>query len=108
VLPMVAAGFLRLVTNPKVFIQPTPVDDALAFLDALLAVPGIDMPELGREWPALCKLCRAGALRGNDIPDAWIAAAVTAAGSQLVSFDKGFAALLGKRGFTLLTPHTVT
>ena len=33
--PMVAAGFLRLVTHPKVFIQPTPHDAALAVLTVI-------------------------------------------------------------------------
>ena len=40
---MVAAGFLRLVTNVKVFPDPSPIKDALAFIDALLAVPGVEM-----------------------------------------------------------------
>ena len=40
-IPMVAASFLRLVTNPKVFVHPTSVEDAVAFIDALLAVPGM-------------------------------------------------------------------
>ena len=43
ILPMVAAGFLRLVTKVKVFPDPSPIKDALAFIDALLAVPGVEM-----------------------------------------------------------------
>ena len=35
-MPMVLASFLRLVTSPKIFQSPTPVEDAVAFLDALL------------------------------------------------------------------------
>ena len=31
ILPMVATGFLRLVTHPKVFVQPTPVSEATGF-----------------------------------------------------------------------------
>ncbi len=37
--PMVVAGFLRVVTNHRVFIDPDPVQDAIAFLDALLETP---------------------------------------------------------------------
>ena len=48
---MVVASFLRLVTNPKIFIQPTPVDDAIRFVDALVGVAGVEMPSLGAEWP---------------------------------------------------------
>ena len=102
ILPMVASGFLRLVTHPKVFAQPTPIDEALAFLDALLATPGVEMPALGGEWNTLRQLCRDAQLSGNDIPDAWIAAAVRTIGSHFVTFDRGFATLLGRREVTFL------
>lgn len=102
ILPMVASGFLRLVTHPKVFAKPTPTDEALAFLDALLATPGVEMPGLGREWTTLRQLCRDANLSGNDIPDAWIAATVRTLGGHLVTFDRGFSKLLGKGELTLL------
>ncbi len=35
--PMVAAGFLRLVTHPKVFVRPTPYDAVLAHHDHLVS-----------------------------------------------------------------------
>jgi uncharacterized protein len=101
-LPMVVAGFLRLVTNAKIFLRPTPTKDALAFLDALLNVPGVVMPELGREWPTLRQLCRDHNLRANDIPDAWIAATVRMLGSRLVTFDRGFTKLLAKSDVSIL------
>ena len=41
---------------------------------------------------------------GNDIPDAWIAAAVLAHHDHLVSFDKGFRRFLKTNEFTLLKP----
>lgn len=43
-------------------------------------------------------------LSGNDIPDAWIAAAVLAHRDHLASFDKGFRRLLNPEQFTLLQP----
>ena len=48
-LPMVAAGFLRLATNRKLFVTPMAIGAAIAFLDSLLAIPAVEMPELGRE-----------------------------------------------------------
>ena len=36
--PMVLAVFLHLVTNPKIFLQPTPTQDAFEFVDSLLKV----------------------------------------------------------------------
>jgi len=40
-MPMVLASFLRLVTSPKIFYQITPIEEAVAFVDALLALPGV-------------------------------------------------------------------
>lgn len=104
ILPMVAAGFLRLVTNPKVFPHATPIAEALRFLRAILDTPGVSMPELGREWPSLERQCLAEKLSGNQIPDAWIAAAVMTGGLHLVSFDRGFARLLNRSQHSLLKP----
>jgi toxin-antitoxin system PIN domain toxin len=107
VLPMVAAGFLRLATNPKVFPSPTPIRAAIDFIDSLLAIPGVEMPELGREWPTLRELASAHNLSANDLIDAWIAAAVRTIGSHLVTFDRGFARLLGRSELTVLSPTNV-
>jgi toxin-antitoxin system PIN domain toxin len=102
ILPMVAAGFLRLATSSRIFVSPMSIEAALAFVDSLLAIPGVEMPELGREWPGLRQLSRDHALAGNDIPDAWIAAAVRTLGSHLVTFDRGFTRLLGRAELTVL------
>jgi toxin-antitoxin system PIN domain toxin len=105
VLPMVIAGFLRLATNPKIFRDPTPPDAAVAFIDSLLAIPGAELADLGREWPALKRLVRQHELTANDVPDAWIAAAVQTIGTRLVTFDRGFSRWLGRSELTLLPPH---
>jgi toxin-antitoxin system PIN domain toxin len=100
--PMVVASFLRLVTHPRIFNQPTPMQDALRFVDALLTMPGVERPTLGAEWPAFRKLCADKALAANDIPDAWLAAAVIHQGEHLVSFDADFKRLLARSQFTHL------
>jgi len=81
---MVLAGFLRLVTHPRIFVQPTPVAEALRFVDAPLAAPGVERPALGPEWPVLCALCIDKQLSANDLPDAWLAAAVIHRGEHLI------------------------
>lgn len=103
-MPMVLASFLRLVTSPKIFQAPTPIEDALAFVDALLDSPGVQLAPLGPEWPKLRQLCIDNQLSGNDLPDAWLAAAVAHLGEHLVSFDRDFRKLLGRGRFTLLKP----
>ncbi|MBI5937061.1 MAG: PIN domain-containing protein [Betaproteobacteria bacterium] len=104
ILPMVAAGFLRLVTHPKVFLQPTPIEAAQAFLRALLDAPGVVLLPLGEEWPLFEQLCARRSLSGNAIPDAWIAAAAQSHHLHLVTFDKGFRRLMKASMVTVLQP----
>lgn len=103
-MPMVVASFLRLVTSPKIFRAATPTDDAVAFVDAILASPGVQLAPLGPEWSTLRQLCLDKRLGGNDVPDAWLSAAVAHVGEHLVTFDRGFRKLLARSRFTLLAP----
>lgn len=103
-MPMVLASFLRLVTSPKIFRMATPIEDAVAFVDALLASPGVQLAPLGPEWPTLRQLCLDKQLGGNDLPDAWLSAAVAHRGEHLVTFDRDFRKLLARGQFTLLEP----
>ena len=102
ILPMVASGFLRLATHPRVFVEPTPLKAAQVFLHAVLDSPGVSMPALGEEWPLFEKLCAQHKLRGNAIPDAWIAAAAQSHHLQLVTFDKDFRRLMKPGTVTVL------
>lgn len=101
-IPMVVASFLRLVTNSKIFVHPTPVEDAMGFLDAIIATPGVEMPYLSAEWTILRQLCIEEKLSANDIPDAWLAAAVIQLGEHLVTFDADFKKLLKRTQVTVL------
>lgn len=101
-LPMVTAGFLRLVTHPRVFVQPTPLEAAQEFLGAVLASDGVELLTLGSEWPLLGPLCRQHQLTGNAISDGWIAAAVLSRQECLATFDRDFLRLLPARRLLLL------
>lgn len=103
-MPMVLASFLRLVTSPRIFVQATPIQDAVAFVDALVAAPGVQLVSLGPEWPKLRRLCLDKQLAGNDVPDAWLSAAVAQVGEHLVTFDRDFRKLLPRSQFKLLNP----
>jgi hypothetical protein len=100
--PMVLASVLRLLTSARVFAEPTPLADTLRFLDAMLARPGVEVPAVGCEWPALRRLCDDHSLTGNAIPDAWLAAAVLSQGEHLVTFDSRFERLLPPARFARL------
>ena len=80
----------------------SPIDEAIGFVDALLSLPGAQLAELGPEWKRLRTLCLDKKLSGNELPDAWLAAAVAQRGEHLVSFDRDFRRLLGRGQLTLL------
>lgn len=103
VLPMVIIGFLRLVTNSRIFAEPDSIEDALSFAQSLLATPGIELAPCGAEWPLLREKLRERSLTGNKIPDAWIAACVEHLDEHLVTFDRDFRTLLGAKAHTVLT-----
>lgn len=103
VLPMVLAGFLRLVTNARVFAEPDPIEDALSFAQSVLATPGVELATCGAEWPLLREKLRVQSLAGNEVPDAWIAACVEHLGEHLVTFDRDFRRLLHPKSHTLLS-----
>jgi len=100
----VVASYLRLVTHPRVFAQPTPIVSALAYIDALLQRPGVGMLAPQNEWPHLRKLCQSLELRDNEIPDAWIAACVLEQQEILATFDRDFVRLLPAQRLVLLAP----
>ena len=71
-------------------------------LAGAVAMAGVQLAPLGPEWPKLRQLCLDRQLSGNQLPDAWLAAAVEHLGEHLVSFDRGFRRLLPRSRFTLL------
>jgi len=54
------------------------------------------------EWPLSRQLGADKPLAGNDLPDAWLAAAVVHHAEHLASFDRDFRKLLGRSQFTQL------
>ena len=102
IMGMVVAGFLRVMTHPKTFTPPTPMADAVIFIEVLLSRPGVALLATQGEWPLLKSLCLEKDLLGNDVPDAWIAACVLQHRETLATFDPDFAKLLKPKHLHLL------
>jgi len=83
-------SLVRLATNPRVFVQPDTVDVVLDYIDALLDPPAEVITAGVGHWPRLAGLCRELNLRGNLVPDAYLAALALEQRAQLVTFDRGF------------------
>lgn len=95
---IVLSGFVRVVTHPKVFVKPTPIADALAFA-AQLREPAHRVPvEPGpRHWDIFRRLCADSDVRGNLVPDAYLAALAIESGCELVTTDRDFSRFAGLR-----------
>ena len=90
----VISGFLRLVTHPKIFLQPSPASQALDFVDWLLECPSVELLGNTTEWMRFRNLVLDKNLAGNQIPDAHLAALSLSLGEPFVTFDKDFRRLV--------------
>jgi uncharacterized protein len=96
--PHVLSGVLRVVTHPKVFDPPSPIDVALEFVESLRSRPNcVEIQPGPRHWEIFVDLCRAGRATGNDVPDAYLAALAIESGSEWVTTDGGFSRYEGLR-----------
>ncbi|MDD9946613.1 MAG: PIN domain-containing protein, partial [Myxococcales bacterium] len=89
---LVAGGFLRVVTNPRIYQSPTPIETALAAIDAIARHPncvhvGPDPDHLSR----LSTLCRAVSAAGKLVADAQHAAIAMGSAACWVTRDQDFA-----------------
>lgn len=92
------SGFLRVVTHPRVFNPPTPLREALEFVEALRGQPNCVVLTPGeRHWSIFTRLCRDSEARGNLVPDAYLAATAIESGSELITTDRDFSRFPGLR-----------
>jgi toxin-antitoxin system PIN domain toxin len=93
---LVLSGFLRIVTHPRIFAQPTPLPVALAFVDELRDRPNcVGVAPGSRHWSLFTSLCQRVQAKGNAVPDAYLAALALEHGAAWVTTDRGFARFPG-------------
>ncbi|MFW5742838.1 MAG: TA system VapC family ribonuclease toxin [Spirochaetota bacterium] len=89
--PFVAASFLRLVTNTRIFREPSEPAEAWRFADHLETANGAHALPFDRQAHALFRhLGLTTNAAGNAVPDAMIAAAAMRYDAELVTGDEGF------------------
>lgn len=94
----VLTGALRILTNPRIFNTPTPLDRASRALTGMVDHPGVTVLTPGpRLWARTVQLCLASDARGNDVADAAHAALAIEQGAVLITKDRGFARFPGLR-----------
>jgi len=96
-------GFLRIVTNAKIFDPPTPMKTAIAFCDHLVRWPRAVLLSPGpAHWGLFTSLC--ADIRGPLVSDAYLAALAIEHGCELVTTDGDFARFKGLRSRHPLRP----
>jgi toxin-antitoxin system PIN domain toxin len=99
------AGFLRIVTNPRIYGDPSPLSRAIQVVDDLADRPGCVHVAAGvRHWPILSRLLREADARGNLVPDAHLAAIAIEHGATIATRDRGFARFPGVPWIDPLAP----
>ena len=95
---LVLAGFLRVVTHPRVFLPPSPMRHALGFVDALSSHPNcVRIAPGDRHWNISVRLCREAGVKGNLVPDAYLAALAIESGSEWLTSDRDYSRFPGLR-----------
>lgn len=95
---VVLSGFIRLVTHPRIFAQPTPLREAfLVAQDLRSAESFVPLAPGERHWSIFERLCAETEARGNLVTDAYLAALAIESGSELITTDRDYSRFPGLR-----------
>lgn len=84
--------FLRVVTNPRIFVPPTSMVDAFQFIDNLVSRSICSLIRPGpNHWSIFRRLCETGTVKGKLVADAVHAALAIESGCEWVTADTDFA-----------------
>jgi toxin-antitoxin system PIN domain toxin len=95
---LVLSAFLRIITNPRAFDPPMPMERALAAAQELRSRPNCVVVSPGqRHWEIFARLCRETGIKGNLVPDAYLAALAIENGCEWITTDRDYARFPGLR-----------
>jgi len=103
---VVLLGVVRISTHPRIFRSPAPLTDALDFVQTLRRSPvGRPIVPSDAAWMELSALASADRMiRGNLVPDAFLASIAISVGARVATADAGFARYAGVSWFDPLRP----
>ena len=85
-------GFVRIMSKRRIFREPSMPADAWAAVDAVMRAPAsIALRAGSRHWGLFRQLAADVDARGNDVPDAYLAAYALENNATFLSADRGFA-----------------
>lgn len=92
------SGFLRIVTHPRVFDPPSSWAQAYRFAAGVRSSPRAVPVQPGRRhWSIFERLGTEAGVRGNLVPDAFLAALAIESGCEWITTDRDFARFPGLR-----------
>jgi uncharacterized protein len=95
---LVLSGVIRLLTNHRVFRQPSTTTQALEACNSLRSAPAVIPLRPGpRHWGIFDLLCTEVGAKANTVPDAYHAALAIENGATWITSDRSFARFPGLR-----------
>ena len=95
---LVLSSVIRIVTNVKVYKDPTSISDAIGYVEQLREPPQAVIIAPGpRHWKIFADLCIQTSAKGNLVPDAYLAALAIESGSELITYDRDYSRFPGLR-----------
>lgn len=94
----VLSSMTRIVTQARLYTDPATAHECMEFAEALLGAPNVQVLRPGpRHWSIFSEIVTTHRLRGNDVPDAYLASLAMEQGATFVTLDPGFARFEGLR-----------
>lgn len=94
--PLALGALVRIATNRRIHIEPTPIELAFAFCDNLLNQPHCQLVAPSeRHWDIFKRLCVDTNTTGPTVSDAWYAALAIEWGCEWITMDRDFARFPG-------------
>lgn len=86
-------GFLRIVTNPRIFEDPAPMSDAIGFVTRMRSARRArKLSSTTATWSAFAEMIsKDRGIKANLVPDAYLAALAISHGCRIATADRGFA-----------------
>src|SRR6202022_3067138 len=95
---LVLSGVVRILSHPRIFRDPTQLDEALQYAHSFREHPGcVLVSPGGHHWEIFSRLCKLSGAKGNLISDAYFAALAIESGTEWITADRDYARFPGLR-----------
>jgi len=90
------SAFVRIVTHPRIYPDPTPIERALDYASQIRRHDSCILISPGEQhWEIFDRLCRAAGAKGALVTDAYFAALAIETGAEWITADRDFSRFPG-------------